>query len=252
MAWKRQETKFDENPNGVATIVLLKGRKLGVVFGETSKFAGQKYRVSEWPDEINPKLLPGNEWMVNLTGKDNDEIFSIRPVDGYFEVKFVGFPHKDGEPPVPKYMADWKYPDTVFFALLEIVGGLDAAKGMTVSAMLPYRFDADEDGNVMYTKVSDRSNTVKTMEFMDLVGADKTPMKFSENILPDIQRRALKSKTMFGIFLKNGYVDYFSKAHSQEIEEVEDVGWEDEEDSEVLEFEENGETVSDTGDFDWD
>jgi len=252
MAWKRDVSTFEANPSGLATIKRLKGRRLGVTFNDanSNEFAGKKYKVSEWPEFVNPKGLPGLEWFVKLTNK-GDEIYSIAPQSGFFKVRFKEFTHKDGEPPVPKFMSDWKYPETMFFAILEIVGDLKAAEGMQVVAMLPYRFDEDEDGNVKYTKVGERSNTMKLIDFMTYAGLDENkPMKFLENLLPKLQKRLLKADKVFGVLMKNGFVDSYSEVHDSLPDDNED--WEDDE----VPFEEDKpkkkKKKDKDEDFDWD
>jgi len=252
MAWKREASVYSDNPEGIATISLLSGKRLKVTYKDdnTKGFAGKSYNVSKWPEGILPKLLPGYEWSVKLCGKDGDEIFSISPLNGYFEGDFVEFSHKVGEEPAQKFMENWKYPDFVFFAILKITKGLPAAVGMCVTAMLPYRFDVDEDGNTKYTKVSDRSNTQKTIEFMNVTGADDTSLVFVDNLLPTIQKRILKNGRKLGFLMKNGYVDSFTEVYSANAADDEEDEWDTEdvpEKEEVLVVEEETQK-----ELDWD
>lgn len=225
---KRSESAgFDANPNGIATVKLLKNKRLGILFSEGGEFAGKKYKVSEWPEHINPKLLPGAEWYIKLNGK-GDEIFAISPQDGFFQVKVQKFVSKEGEPPAPRYMKNWQYPDWVFYVLLEVVSGLEAAVGMTIIYQLPYRFEEGEDGLAQYSKWNEKSNTLKLDEFLEYADAWKSdqPLMFSDNLLPLLQKRVLKAGNTFGVFLKGGYVDYVTAGSKNEVEEVGD-DWEE-------------------------
>ena len=251
MAWKRNETEFEKSPNGFAQVKLLKNKRLGIKFldDDPGAFAGQKFKVSEWPDFVKPKALPGVIWKIGLNNK-HDGIFSIAPSNGFFEVKVKHFQSKEGQPPVPKFMDNWQYPDTVFFVVLEIVGGLEVAIGMEVFLMLRYRFKEGEDGMVEYTKYNDRSHTVMTVEFMEYTGADEKPLKYKDNILPDIQKRVLKQGKTFGIFMKDGWVNSLSEVHSEPSAEVET--WEDESVEEKPKEKKKKAKKEESDDFPWD
>jgi hypothetical protein len=211
-------------------VKLIKNRRLEVHFLDSNEneFAGKTYTVSDWPENIkNPKLLPGNEWNIKLNN-DEKSIYSISPQNGQFLVKVKKFVSKEGVPPTPKFMRDWKYPDHVFFVLLEIVGGLESCIGMEILLMVPYRFDEDEDGNTKYTKWNDRSNTVKTDQFLTYSGGwDVGALKFDDNLLPAFQKRILKADKTFGVIVKNGFVDYMISGQSSENPETDKENWAD-------------------------
>ena len=224
----REETVYDDPPNGEAIVKLIKNKKMQVKFLDTNKneFAGKQYKVSEWPDGINPKQLPGNNWKIRLNN-DGKGIFSISPYNGQFKVKVKKFVSKEGEPPAQRYMDKWKYPDYVFFVILEIVDGEKACIGMEIFLMVHYRFDEDEDGNVKYTKWNERSNTVQTDRFLRLSGAwDKGALEFEDNLCPAFQKRILKADKTFNVSMENGFVAYMSGNGSDEIDD-DDPFWEE-------------------------
>ena len=101
---KKADTNFAPSPNGVATLHLLEGRKIGVIFSEKNEndFAGKRYQVSDWPNYMKPKLVAdGREYYVRL-GNDGKTIFSIAPQVGVFTGICQGFAAKENEVPVPK------------------------------------------------------------------------------------------------------------------------------------------------------
>ena len=256
----REVTVFDDPPNGIAIVKLIANKQLGVKFLDTNKndFAGKRYKVSEWPEGINPRLLPDNEWKIKLNNDENG-IYSISPQNGQFKVKVKRFVSKDGEDPAPKYMDKWKYPDWVFFVILEIVEGLESCIGMEIFLMLHYRFtedkeEADEKGNpyAKYTKWDERSRTIQLDEFLTYSGGwDKGAMKFLDNLLPEFQKRIMKASKTFGVIVKNGFVDYMMPGKASA--EAEEAPWDEKEDWDNLNpTDTSPEPVeSDSEEFEW-
>ena len=231
---KTKESAFEENPNGVAMVQRLKDKSLGIKFSESTgnDFAGKKYRVREWPDYVKPKKVSGRTWRIRLTN-DGNGIYSIAPQSGMFTGRVQKIVSKEGEPPVPKFK-DYTYQGKLieyyqFTTLIEIVDGDDACIGMVIPYTLRYNFGEDEDGSVMYTHGgSNAVHTPRLRDFLGLVGAwDKGEMKFSDNLLPKIQKRMLKAAKTFKFVVKDGWIDTIYADHSDEVEEA---PWDDEED----------------------
>ena len=150
---KRGQSNYADSPSGVAKIVLLKDKEtgdknLGVLYTD-GDWKGEKFKVSEWPDYVKPKILPGKDWFVRLNSKKT-VIFSISPIEGVFKGRCIGFAAKEGQPPVPKTSKPTKYGSFQYFtALVEIIEG--DCKGMVLANVLRYNFCQGDDGKVEYS-----------------------------------------------------------------------------------------------------
>lgn len=253
---KRAESAFAPNPNGVATLHLLKDEKVGVIFSEENKndFAGKRYKVGEWPDYMTPKLVTdGREYYVRL-GNDGKTIFSISPQVGVFTGICQGFAAKADTAPAPKEKTGKYGAYLQFTALMEIVDGDPACLGMIVPYFLRYNFGEDEDGNVMYTHW-DGDNAIhspKLDEFLSITGAwADGPIQFTDNILPVLQKRILRQNMKFQFVMKNGWIDSLVELMQPRVTEVSDPAWEDTAD-ETAPWDEDETVATATEVLDWD
>jgi len=251
---KVKKSAYEEAPNGVGTVTLLKNRNIGVKFLEDNdnEFAGKKYKVTDWPNHVNPKNLPGRKWFVRL-GNDKKSIFSISPQSGMFTGKVQSFASAEGQPPVPK-TKDYTWEGRVisyryFTVLIEIMDGDEACVGMLMPYVLRYNFDEDEEGNACYTHWGKNAvHTPKLHEFLSLVGAwDQGEVEWEDNILPTLQKRILKAGKTFKFVVKDGWIDTIYEDESF-VGESEEESWEDE----SWDNEPDPETTSSTVDFEWD
>jgi hypothetical protein len=220
------ETTYDRGELGEAQVrgdkktVKLRFEKTGHVFSfrRTKKTA---------------KLRPGR-WYVQMSS-GNDEVFSFHPWSGHFVGKVQGFSSKDGESPTPKLKkVDFykdsgehvKYSYTYFVVLIEITEPKKYA-GLVVPMRLNYNFREakDEQGRSITGLASKGSRTAELREFLSISGADTKPLKWSDNVLPPIEKRILRADKSFNFIIKNGWIDTLFEA--DEPEEVED--WEEDE-----------------------
>ena len=138
----RRKAEFEKSPRGKAHLHRLENRTIGVHFSpeNDNDWADKKFRVTDWPSHVNPKLITqdsGREWYVSL-GNDKKSIYSISPMRGMYTVRFTEFSAREGELPMPQYY-DGQYPYHYFDAVLEVVDGDPAAQGKTK----PYRLRYD-------------------------------------------------------------------------------------------------------------
>ena len=253
---KRKATTFEPSPSGVGKISLLKGKKLGVHFSPDNKndWAGEKFKVSSWPDYVaSPKLLPDRQWYIRL-GNDEKSIFAISPTSGMFTGRCVGFSSKEGEPPVPKTSNPHpQYGSYQFFnALIEITDGDEACVGMTLSYHLRYNFGEDADGLVEYTNWGSDSAThsPRLDEFLGMVGAwDKGEIQFSDNILPTLQKRILRANRSFQFVMKDGWIDTLYEDNEPRPA---DPAWDDDEKPKKKKKKKDKKVVETVEDLDWD
>jgi hypothetical protein len=202
--------RSSESPSGIAKLAFKKGKCL-VEFApdQDSPFAGRQYKVSSWPDWVKPKTASNHEWRVKL-GKD--EIYSLYPVRGMFTGKVLKFAAKEGEKPAPKPV-EYKYgSETIsymrFTALLEITDGPKGTVGAVVPYTLRYYLGEDAEGNTEYTHYGKQAKYAPMLEeFLTATGAwEKGPIKFSDNVLPKLEKRIQKANHGLVFQLKNGWI----------------------------------------------
>jgi len=259
MAFKiREQKEFEKTPNGIATIVRLKGNALGVTFSESNdnSYAGTRYRVLTWPEYVNPAVLGGGKlWRVKLDS-DETNIFSISPLSGVYLAHVKEFTKKEGSPPIPKehkYTFEGElYTYQYFTVLIEILDDPTCA-GMILSYRLRYYFYGDEEGNTGIDKPRSKY-TPQLIEFLSLTGVMKgSSIPFTDNILPVLEARILKADAKFKILVKNGYIDSlmqldFIEVPNNDVEE----DWGDEDVSNTPIASNETITPTPTFDIDWD
>ena len=166
--------------------------------------------VQKWFDPEIP--VPEGPFNVSLNG-DEDELWGIYPVNGMFTGKVLRFAAKEGEKPSPKTIDTGKYSFQVFTVLVEITSPNGYA-GLIVPFSLSYNFQGIEEEiqGKSYTVVAfsrpKSKYTEQLMEFCEVSGAwEGGPMKFSDNILPGLEKRILGEGKKFQFTLKNGWLE---------------------------------------------
>lgn len=161
---------------------------------------------SDCPDTVREGM-----WLVSIS-KNRDKLYTLRPIEGVFEMHFLDIAREKDKAPVPKMNQKFNY--LYFNPIFEITS--DAAKGLTVGYRfgLHYNFEGIEDENHhMITRYSTplsprATNTLKLDEFLNAIGVlDFGPIPYSNNILPDIWHRAKKADKKFQGVIKDGSID---------------------------------------------
>ncbi len=158
-------------------------------------------------------LIRSGKWWVSVN-EELTKIYSIRPVEGLYEVKVEKFASPEGQPPTPK-TTQGKFPYTYFTVILVIVGGEE--KGMRIPYRLRYNFtdvyESVVDGEplkqvVTYSKLGKNSiHTPILIDFMDITGAwTRGAMPYRDNILPNLEKRILEQGKVFKVILHEGQV----------------------------------------------
>ena len=153
-----------------------------------------------------------------------------------FEGKVLGIAAKEGEKPTPKlkeYNFDGKDISYLQFTLLiEITNGPDGTIGATVPCTLRYNFGEDAEGNVEYTHYG--ANSKHSPRLDNVVTAaglwDEGELKFSDNLLPKIEKRLLKAGHTLAFQIKGGWIN---------ADSVDRVGGTEEEDDDPLWYDED-------------
>ena len=180
------------------------------------------------------KLKPGT-WYVQLSG-DETEIYSFRPFAGNFKGKVTEFVAKDGEEPRPK-VREYKnkeghdYTITTFTVLVDVLEP-EKSVGISIPMTLRYNFREAMDGDKSVVGLPDRGRHSKFLEeFCDLAGVwSRGPIKYSDNVLPEVEKRVLQADKSFMFIIKDGWVDTLYEVD----EPVEEDDWTEDEPKETV------------------
>lgn len=199
--------------------VRVKGDKVQILFKESDN------PITILKDNC-PDYIVNGTFFVSLSSED-DEVVSCHPMIGQFKVKFVKFAAREGEVPTPKSNPGGarktrdgrtyeKKPFMSFSPVLQIVEG--PYSGMQAAGFLEYMF-TEMDGEAMI-RGSGRSYD-QLMGFLDCTGMLKETIKFSDNLLPKLQKRILQLAKEFNVTFKDGYVQDFIPLEDED-EDLED------------------------------
>lgn len=154
-------------------------------------------------------LTPGY-YSVRLNGKPKKEreMLSFYPADGVYTVQFSKFPSKEDEAPAPRTNSGKFGEYKTFMALVKIFGG--DYSGCEIPVYLTYNFapyplDNGKYG-LTYSKSIEKSDPTKFLDtFLGAIGVwDNGPLPYSDNVLPMLQKIALKKSAKFKVVLADG------------------------------------------------
>ena len=163
----------------------------------------------------SPSATCKGNWFVTLMA-DDEEILGLRPVNAMCKGKFSNFVAGEDDIPAPgeyegkfgKYLA--------FTALLNLGGEY---KGMVQSMFLAYKF-AEYDG---ITVIKGSGRWVDNLQaFLEAGGIWDQDIPFSDNVLPTIQKMLLVESKVFGLAIKDGFVDSIMELPDQAAEPQDD------------------------------
>lgn len=190
--------------------------KLQVAVGK-DKFEERTYAINRdnCPEYIG-LAKNAKDWMIQMSG-DNHKMLSFRPAQGVFIVKTQSFSSKEGEEPVAKlkevnFVRDGKqvnYSYEYFTVILEIVDN-EQFNGVTLPLILRYNFaEVIKDGKSFVGFSMGGKYTQQLEEYMLVAGLLEEkyhPMTYSDNILPALQRLALREDRKFQVTVKDGWI----------------------------------------------
>lgn len=183
-----------------------------------------------------PKVVRSGEFSVALS-KDGKKMYSLYPLDGMFTGKFVRIQAREGEVPVPQSFQSseggWGY---LHWTPIVVITSPKEFAGMEVPfRRMRYHFDAVDEEirgktyQVVGINHQQSKYTAILVDFLDATGVwDNGPMKFSANILPDLQKRMSQADKSFQFVLKDGWVSTVFSMEQPEEEVVPDEEEEDE------------------------
>lgn len=167
-----------------------------------------------------PEYLATGKWKL-CCNQQKTEIKNAKPLEGKFICKFVEISHEKDQPPKVKSRPDNFRKEGVFLfytLVWEVVKGDFIGAKITFEVDYTYLVPLAVDWNgklvtavgVKYVKGDKSSRHAKaTKGFIDALGLfDETPMAYSDNVLPALDKRAKKA-TLDGklaeIVVENGY-----------------------------------------------
>jgi hypothetical protein len=216
---------------GLALVAISKdGRTVAVTFKEGNRTV--KLSKDDCPDNVRP-----GKWIVTLN-ENEDTLYNFRPVQGHFVVKVKEFASAENEAPKPRtkdvaFEKDGKthsYSYEYWVAVLSIQSPEDM-NDLELSYFLRYHFgEVMEDGKslVAYTKPGSKY-TGYLQEFLNASGAwELGPIEYSDNILPELQKRILHADKKFEVTVKDGWIVPGTLLSLDEPDET-DLPWEDDE-----------------------
>ena len=229
-----KRVKSEELKSGKATVAINKeGNKFKVTFEDGFSKVFEK---GDCPDAMKK----GN-WFVTLLA-EGDGVMGLRPINAMCKGKFSHFVANEDDVPVP-IEKEGKYgPYLAFIALLNLGGEY---KGMVQPFFLYYKF-SEYDGNLVI-KGSGRS-TDMLQSFLEACGVWDQDIPFSDNVLPTLQKMILVENKVFGLTIKDGWVDSIMELPDQvepeddfaieasEPESGEDDDFDDEEEDDHIPF----------------
>lgn len=155
--------------------------------------------------------------------EDKSKLFRMYPHQGSFKCKFVGFVAQEGKDPEPRVKTGKFGTYQTAIASLKIIDGIYT--GMIIPYILSFNLE-DMDG---ITAIKGGGKAAKKFaDFLDAIGCWEEVIPFSENILPTIQKRALKANKTVLVMVKEGWVDSAVREDAPNFGDLED---EDEEDT---------------------
>src|SRR3990167_3791840 len=203
-----ERTIAKSGEKGLAQVSIGKGR-VEVVFENEKRFKISTDSVPEFM--LGEKFPTSGKFWVKL-GRDNDEIQSISPVEGNYQIKFFKFSARKDEDPVPQKQKS-SYNDSYYFTFMpihRITRG--TLKGCEIAVFLPYRF-AEVDGGEVVLVGSDKDNATavhRLEQWIEATGLVDKRIKYTDNLLPKFQKLALELDKEFNVSLRNGKVEYFA------------------------------------------
>jgi hypothetical protein len=157
--------------------------------------------------------------MVEVS-EDGRYFFAMRPWKGLFKARCTGIVAKEGEEPVPNVKSGNWGPYSTFTALFEILEG--KYQGAVYAMNLSYKF-VDAEGVAALPGERGKSQyTDKAEDFMYAVGAWDTAIDYSDNILPEIDRRIKNAERGLMIAVKEGWIDQLIDVDEEDPDQGED------------------------------
>jgi len=175
---------------------------------------GKAFLCSEYPDYVDPTKINDVVVYAKLSG-DGKKLFQVSPQDGVVEMVFTGFAAPEDQEPAPSAPKtdSWGNDYTTATAIFEITDGEAWMVGMPQFLTIrPSLFMPDDDGNLTIKGLGNSKavHGPRMNEFLTACGGwDAGPMPYTDNPLPEFQKRMLAARKKVKVNLQNGFVQSF-------------------------------------------
>jgi len=220
---------------GLAKVILSSdGTKVKVIFKDEPNLPVILDR------ENCPDYVKNGVWYTTISSSE-DTMFGMYPEKGTFEVKVKEFPGGEDGIPEPKlkqvsFIKDGKdnsYEYEYFMVIGKIVNH-PSFVDMEVPLMFRYNFDEIiDDGEKVAAYSKPRSKyTNELVDFFEATGVlEFGAIKYSDNILPEVQKRILQNDRTFMVTFRDGWMVNGSIMPAENPEET-SVPWEEDAEAE--------------------
>ena len=212
--------KSTKSSGGLAKVEI-KGSKVRVTFKPEKDEELKRYTLEK---ENCPDYVQEGTFFVNLSA-NGDKMYSMRPQNGVFKLKFKEFTAQKDKEPTPRTMHKGDYSYQIFTSLFEILDGKYA--GMIVPGSFSYNFqEAKEEVDGKMRSVAEISHpkskfTAALIELLTVTGLIQKQIPFKENLLPLLQKMMLREDRVFSGSIKKGYIDSLYEDEEVEVESFE-------------------------------
>lgn len=198
-------------PRGQAKIQINTARtKVRVTLREMTEDDKYNEHTAELDIDDCPASVQEGMWFASLSS-DKKKLYDIHPWNGMATVHVKNFTAKKDQPPTPR-IRKGQYGDfAVFSVILELTD--EDTKGMTCAYEMPYNFFENKEEvkgqmeSVVGISHTKSKFTDKLVEFLDTTGAwNRGPIKYSDNILPVLEKRILHEDRHFKVIFQKGYI----------------------------------------------
>ena len=200
-------------PKGKCEVRLLK-KEVKIIDEEN----GQEYFVDYDFVSQGVVLNAGTDIYYELSTNEQ-WLRALRPWRGMHFIKFLRFAKKKEDPYAHPKMdkGGWRTgadgsrwfskPYAKFTAVFVIANG--KWKGTELIKTYEYSFEEDEEGQAMHVGYGKRGERFD--DFLMVTGMMYKPLKYSPNVLPDLEKQILKNNAVFSALLENSWIDTLSE-----------------------------------------
>lgn len=193
---------------------------------------------------------------------DGSSVVNFHPSNGQFKVKVSEFISAEDEPPKPKVYTG-KYGDMVKFNVLLELTEPEALEGIEfVHQMFYEKFVSIENPETGETETGFSSPPGKSKhcdmlaDFCDATGVwEFGAIPWSDNILPELERRIMRLEREFMVILNGGWVEHIYEIADYDADETdpvkEEMSWIEDDEEEAEPSEEEPQDEDDDEMFDW-
>lgn len=194
--------------SGVAKVVVGESR-VRVTFktkgDDSNEYNGDQFKFDL--DDVPEYVRENGEYYVSVK-EDGTTFYGMHPLKGTFKTKFASISSRGDEPPAPRQEIGQYGPYLSFWVNLKITKG--TYKGMEIPVKFTYKF-VETDDELTAVEVGKKKGNAgeKLLAFLEVAGVGDAQIRYSDNVLPKLQKVLLLADKEFNTVMKDGWADYF-------------------------------------------